>query len=114
MIAGTMSGPFDVAAVVADARDGAIVHVHVRPRSSRRGVLGVRAGRLALGVGAAPEKGRATAEAVRELARVLGVGASRLTVAAGATSRSKRIAVAGMTAAEIRRRLAARLASDPS
>ncbi|MFY9588416.1 MAG: DUF167 family protein, partial [Actinomycetota bacterium] len=66
-----MSTPSDVPdtdALVADGKDGAVIRVRVRPRSSRRGVLGVAGGALVIGVGAAPEKGRATDEAVRALA----------------------------------------------
>ena len=113
MIAGSMNSSSDLSAMVEDGRGGAVVRVRVRTRSARRGVLGVRGNELAIGVGASPEAGRATAEALRELARALGVGASRLTVVAGATSRSKRIAVNGMTAADVRTALAARLGSNP-
>lgn len=72
------------------------------------------AGALSIGVGAAPEKGRATEEAVRTLARRLGVAASRISVVSGATSRSKRVAITGIGAAEVRSRIAELLRSDPS
>lgn len=117
MIAGSMSPTSDVpdvAALVDDAKDGAILRVRVRPRSSRRGVLGVSAGALVIGVGAAPEKGRASDEAVRALARWLDVAPSRLAVVSGATSRSKRIAIAGMKAADVRSLVARFAAPDPS
>jgi uncharacterized protein len=117
MIAGRMSTPSDVSdsdAPVAEGKSGALLRVRVRPRSSRRGVLGVSGGALVIGVGAAPEKGRATAEAVRALAGWLGVAPSRLAVVSGATSRSKRVAIAGMSAVELRARLGSFTAPDPS
>lgn len=117
MIAGSMS-PLsdvpDVAALVADAKDGVVLRVHVRPRARRRGVLGVGESALVIGVGAAPERGRATEEAVRTLARWLGVAPSRLAVVSGVTSRSKRIAIAGLTAAEVRSRLSGLADQHPS
>ena len=62
-----------------------------------------------MGVGAAPEGGRATAEALATVAGWLGVPGSHLTLASGAASRSKRVAVAGVTPSELRRRVAARI-----
>ena len=117
MIAGRMTPPSDAsgtAALVEDRGGGAVLRVHVRPRSKRRGVLGVTESALVIGVGAAPEKGRATEEAVRTLARWLDVAPSRLTVVAGATSRSKRVAIAGLGAAAVRSRLARLAAEHPS
>ena len=117
MIAGRMSGPSDVSdatAPIEETYDGVILRVRVRPHVSRRGVLGVAAGALTVGVGAAPERGRATQEAVRTLARWLDVPPSRISVVSGATSRSKRIAIAGYSAAQVRSRIAALASSDPS
>lgn len=104
----------DLAAAVAPGRDGAVLRVRVRPRSRRRGVLGVTGGELVVGVGSAAEKGRANAEALRELARWLGVSPSRLTLVSGATSRSKRVAAGGYDALSLRSRIADLLGLDPS
>jgi hypothetical protein len=117
MIAGTMSGPSDISGAaepLQETSDGVIVRVRVRPRASRRGVLRVVAGHLSVGVGAAPEKGRATEEAVRTLARWLGVAASRISIVSGATSRSKKVAITGVSAAEVRGRIAELPRADPS
>ena len=65
-----------------------------------------------MGVGAAAEGGRATAEALATVAGWLGVPGSHLTLASGAASRSKRVVVAGVTAGELSRRVAARLAPN--
>jgi uncharacterized protein YggU (UPF0235/DUF167 family) len=112
-----MSGPSDVPdtdSLVDVTKDGTVLRVHVRPRSRRLGVLGVGANGLLIGVAVTPEKGRATGEAVRALAGWLDVPRSRLAVIGGAAARSKRIAIAGMSAAEVRARLARPAGPDPS
>lgn len=117
MIAGTMSGPSDVPdtdALVKDGKDGAVIRVHVRPRARRRGVLGFGANALMIGVGAAPERGRATDEALRTLARWLDVAPARLSVVSGASSRAKRVLITGLSVAEVRARLARMDGPHPS
>ena len=104
----------DLAEVVAPGRDGAILSVRVRPRSRRRGVLGVTGGELVVGAGSAAEKGRANAEALRELSHWLGVRPSRMTLVRGATSRSKCVSVGGYEPVALRFRIADLLGLDPS
>jgi uncharacterized protein YggU (UPF0235/DUF167 family) len=101
----------DATDVVEDGSDGPVLRLRVRPRSSRRGVLGTNAGTLAVGVAAAPEGGKATAEAMKVVASWLGVAPSRLGLISGATSRSKRVLVSGETAGSLRRLVAERLAA---
>jgi uncharacterized protein YggU (UPF0235/DUF167 family) len=81
--------------------------VKVIPRSRRDEVAGERDGRLLLRVRSAPESGRAN-EAVRRLiAAGLGIPVGDVELLRGAGSRLKTIRVAGLTAAEARRRLLA-------
>src|SRR6266542_6170285 len=108
MIAGEMNGSSDTPdldALVTDGRGGAVLRIRVRLRTSRRGVLGVSRGELVLGVGAPPEKGRATAEALRSLAGWLDLAPSRLSVVSGAAARSKRVLVTGERASALRGRV---------
>lgn len=95
--------------VVSAGPDGAILHVRVRPRSSRRGVLGIRAGSLVVGVGAPAERGRATEEALRTVASWLDLPPSRLRLVSGRTAPKKRFGVSGETPESLRRRVAGRL-----
>ncbi len=67
------------------------VCVRVSPGASKNEVQGVRDGELWVRVAAAPEKGRANAELVRYLAGLLGLPRSAVSVAAGETSRHKRL-----------------------
>jgi uncharacterized protein len=82
-----------------------IVAVQVRPRS-RPGMLLTDAG-LVIRVAAPPEKGRATEEARRSLARVLGVAPSAVTLRSGRTSRRKTFTVEEANVTEARAALLA-------
>lgn len=86
------------------------VAVKVTPRARKPGLGGVVADgdgqRLAIGVSAAPEDGRANRAACAGLAAALDVPASSVSVMAGATNRRKTLLVAGDPAA-----LAIRLAA---
>jgi uncharacterized protein YggU (UPF0235/DUF167 family) len=84
----------------------ASVVVRVVPGSASPGAARDRRG-VVVRVRAAPEAGRATEEARRVLAAALGVPASSVRLRAGATSRTKRFEVAGLTPEELGRRLAA-------
>ena len=83
------------------AGDGARLAVRVMPRSQPAGAAGERGGRLLVRLGAAPVDGRANAELLAVLARLLGVPRSRLTIVAGERARDKEVAVADLTAADL-------------
>jgi hypothetical protein len=91
--------------IVADTRAGPVLRIRVVARSSRSGVIGVSGGAVRVAVRSPPERGRATAEALGVLASWLGVAASRLSLAGGATTRQKRVLVAGETVPHLRKRL---------
>ncbi|CAH0217535.1 DUF167 family protein [Roseomonas sp. CECT 9278] len=75
------------------------VRVKVQPKARRPGLGGVKPAadgpRLAVAVADAPEDGRANRAACATLAAALGVAASAVEVAQGATSREKLLRVAG-------------------
>ena len=78
---------------------GVAVRVKVHPKARRPGLGGLKPAadgpRLALAVTEAPEDGRANRAACATLAAALGVAASAVEVAQGATSREKLLRVAG-------------------
>jgi len=80
--------------------------VHVRPRSSRSAILGVREGSLDVALTAPPADGAANAELVRLLARALEVRRGDVSIVAGASSRSKLVEVNGTSSEDARARLA--------
>jgi uncharacterized protein (TIGR00251 family) len=88
--------------------DGTIA-VRVQPRARRDEIAGVRDGRLLVRVTAPPLEGRANDALRRLLARYLGVAPSRLSIASGAGSRDKVVRVAGLSSADLARRLGNRL-----
>jgi hypothetical protein len=81
------------------------VRLFVKPRASRSRILGVREGALEVAVAAPPADGAANAELVRLLARQLGLAKSALELLAGASGRSKLLAVRGIGEEELRERL---------
>lgn len=73
--------------------DEVVIEVTARPGASRRGVIGVSAERLIIGVNARPEKGKANDELIEYLARELRVPRSALLIVRGETSRRKTIRI---------------------
>ena len=83
------------------------LRVRVQPRAAREGLAGVRGGELRVRVSAPPVEGAANEALVRLLGTALRVAPSRLRIVAGATSRTKRVSIAGLGASEVRARLEA-------
>jgi len=81
------------------------VVVHVVPRARASGVAGWHGDAVKVRVTASPTGGAANAELVELVADRLGVAPARVSIVAGASGRRKRVSVAGLPAAEIRRRL---------
>lgn len=75
--------------------DRLLLTLHVQPGARRTEVAGVHGDALKLRLAAPPVEGKANAELVRFLAAALGVSPRAVTLVAGATSRRKRVAVAG-------------------
>ena len=100
-------GRVDPAALeLTGANDGCRMRLRVQPAARQDTITGVRGGALRLTVAAPPERGKANEAVVRLLASVLNVGTSRVAVVSGFTSKDKVVQVAGLSAAEVRQRLA--------
>jgi len=84
--------------------------VHVVPRARRTEVSGRHGDAIKIRLAAAPVDGAANAELVRFLAERMGVPRGAVTIASGATTRRKTVAVRGVTADALARAL---LRSDP-
>jgi len=87
------------------ALDEVIIDVTARPGASRRGVLGVTADRLMVGINSRPEKGKANDELIDYLAREMRVPRSALLIVSGATSRRKTIRIVTHEPARVSSRL---------
>jgi len=91
---------------VRDVDGGATLRVRLVPRAARDEVAGERDGALVVRVTAPPVEGAANAALARLLARRLGLAPSSLSVARGERTRDKVLLVSGVTAGDLRARLA--------
>ena len=92
--------------MIASSPDGVVIDVRVIPRAAKAGVAGTRENAVLVRLHAPPVDGAANAELVDILSHALGVPRRAIAIAAGERTRRKRVAVAGITADEARRRLA--------
>ena len=81
--------------------DGVEFKVRVIPRASKTEVVGSIEGMLKVRLKAPPVDGAANEELIKFLAKVLGVSKGNIEIISGQTSRTKRLRVAGITAAEL-------------
>jgi uncharacterized protein len=79
--------------------------VRVIPRAARSGVAGERDGRLLVRLTASPVEGAANQALIKLLSELLDCPRRSIRIVSGDRSRSKRVAVDGLTPAEARRRL---------
>lgn len=86
-------------------RLGVRLEARVTTRASRNTIDGVRDGRLVIRVTSPPVDHAANTAVIELLAGALHVPKRSLTIVAGEQSRSKSLAIAGLSEAEIRRRL---------
>ncbi|HEX5140194.1 MAG TPA: DUF167 domain-containing protein [Dehalococcoidia bacterium] len=85
--------------------DEALIAVRVTPRSGKDEISGWQDGELRVRLRAAPVEGQANEALRRLLAKALRVPVSAVEIAGGATSRSKRLRITGLTTTEVRSRL---------
>jgi uncharacterized protein len=81
--------------------------VKVHPRARKNAITGVVGDALKLALTAPPVEGRANQAAIEFFADLFSIPRSSVTIASGETSRNKVLRIAGITAAQLRQRLAA-------
>jgi uncharacterized protein len=91
---------------ITDTPAGAVLPVKAVPASSRDRIVGMLGDRLKVTVSAAPEKGKANDAIAQLLAEALGVPPRSVSLRSGPTRPLKEFLIAGLSAAEIRLRLA--------
>jgi uncharacterized protein (TIGR00251 family) len=85
-----------------EERAGSVrIRVRVKPRASKSRILQVREGALEIAVAAPPIDGEANSELIRTLAAALSHAKSSIEIVSGEGSRSKLVAIAGLTEAEL-------------
>ena len=82
--------------------------VKVHPRARKDAITGEVGDALKIALTAPPTEGRANEAVIEFLAEVLQVSRASVSIAAGRSSRNKVIRVSGLTATQVRDRLAAR------
>jgi uncharacterized protein (TIGR00251 family) len=91
---------------VHDTASGATFAVKIHPRARKNAITGELGGAVKLSLTSPPVEGRANDACIEFFANLLEVARSSVTIASGQTSRKKIIRVEGMSADEVRRRLA--------
>jgi uncharacterized protein (TIGR00251 family) len=80
----------------------ATIEIHLQPGAKRSEVVGFKEGVLYAKVTALPQKGQANRALVELMAQTLGIPKSSVDIIRGQSSRSKVIAVQGLTGEEVR------------
>ena len=88
------------------------ISLRVHPGAARSEVVDFTDGVLQVRVAAPPVKGQANSELIALLSKALAVGKSALTIVKGHTSRSKVIAVDGLSQEDIMKRLSPKPSSS--
>lgn len=91
---------------IRDTPAGATFAVRLHPRARKNAITGELDGALKLALTAPPVEGKANQACVEFLAKALRVPRLSITIASGESSRRKVIRVAGLSALELRKRLA--------
>jgi uncharacterized protein (TIGR00251 family) len=84
---------------------GTRLAVKVTPNAGRNEITGFKEGILQVRIGAPPDKGKANKELTDFLSERLGVKKSAISIIKGLTSRSKVLAIAGISHEEVIKRI---------
>jgi len=87
---------------IRDISDGCTLPVRVHPGARRNAITGIHDGALKVSLTTPPTDGRANQALIAFLAGELHIPRARVTLLTGATSRTKSLRIAGLTAAQLR------------
>ena len=91
---------------IRDSSDGCTLSVRVHPGARRNAITGIHDGALKISLTTPPTDGRANQALIAFLAGELRIPRARVTLLTGATSRTKSLRIAGLSAAQLRAVLA--------
>ena len=83
--------------------EGVVLNVRAQPRSSRAGIDGLLGDAVKVRIRCAPVDGKANRELIETLAEAFGLPKSRVVFKSGETSKTKRILLVGLNAADVER-----------
>ena len=89
--------PEDLKCALTPGTGGVYISLHVQPGARKEGVSGLFGSSVKVTLKAPPVDGKANSALLRFLAELLGVPQARLELCAGASSRDKKVFVAGLT-----------------
>ena len=89
------------ASYLSETPEGVILNVRAQPRSSRSGIDGLLGDAVKVRIRCAPVDGKANKELVETLADAFGLPKSSVIFKSGETSKTKRILLRGLTAAQV-------------
>ena len=89
--------------VLTETPEGIILNVRAQPRSSRSGLDGFLGDAVKVRLRCAPVDGKANKELVETLAAAFGLSKGAVVLKSGETSKTKRILLRGISAAQTRR-----------
>ena len=87
----------DLSRAILQTANGAVIRVHVQPKSRREQILGMHGDRIKLAVTEPPDKGKANEAVLRLTAAALNLAPSRVELLRGSTSRQKDLLVREFT-----------------
>ncbi|MDR3734928.1 MAG: DUF167 domain-containing protein [Acidobacteriaceae bacterium] len=86
---------------VSDSKDGALFSVRVHPGARKSGITSIHADALKVSLSTPPVDGRANEALIEFVAEWLGVARAAVAIVSGQHARSKRVCVAGVSAATV-------------
>jgi uncharacterized protein len=95
-----------VSAWLSESGDSVVLSLHVQPSAKKTEVVGQHGDALKIRLAAPPAEGKANECLLAYVAEALNIPKRQVRWISGLRSRNKRIAVEGMTAEEIERRMA--------
>ena len=87
---------------LSETPEGVVLNVRAQPRSSRSGIDGLLGDAVKVRIKCAPVDGKANKELVETLADVFGLSKSAVVFKSGETSKTKRILLRGIVAAQVK------------
>ena len=90
---------------IIEINGGITFSIRVVPRASKSEIVGESEGILRIRISAPLVDGAANDEVVRVLAKAVGVAKSNLAIVSGQTSKTKRIGIVGVSAAQLQKML---------
>jgi uncharacterized protein (TIGR00251 family) len=87
--------------IVQDTKDGAILTVHVQPKTSTTECVGVHGGAIKIRVAAPPVDGAANDALIRFLAKTFSLPLAAVHIESGINGRHKRVRLRGITAERV-------------